>query len=83
MRGSSAHRVTGNLACSQDKCVLLCEILNDFLLICLLPGPPGPPGYQGVPGPQGAKGQPGGDGPPGPPGQLHTVSHLSSEHYVS
>lgn len=75
MRGSSAHRVTGNLACSQDKCVLLCEILNDFLLICLLPGPPGPPGYQGVPGPQGAKGQPGGDGPPGPPGQLHTVSH--------
>lgn len=75
MRGSSAHRVTGNLACSQDKCVLLCEILNDFLLICLLPGPPGPPGYQGVPGPQGAKGQPGGDGPPGPPGQLQTVSH--------
>lgn len=75
MRGSSAHRVTGNLACSQDKCVLLCEILNDFLLICLLPGPPGPPGFQGVPGPQGAKGQPGGDGPPGPPGQLHTVSH--------
>lgn len=75
MRGSSAHRVTGNLACSQDKCVLLCEILNDFLLICLLPGPPGPPGYQGVPGPQGAKGQPGGDGLPGRSGQLHTVSH--------
>lgn len=78
MRGSSAHRVTGNLACSQDKCVLLCEILNDFMLICLLPGPPGPPGptgFQGVPGPPGAKGQPGGDGPPGPPGQLQTVSH--------
>lgn len=53
------------------KCVLVCGILNGFLLICCaLPGSSGPPG---IPGVIGEKGDLGNEGPPGPPGQLHTV----------